>query len=224
MSEPYSGSQSAQGEGIAQAYGPGATASVEYHHHHYPAAQPASFQWPRPWDFTGYIAEKRSAFIGRDWLFDAVRGWYEDDHGAQALLVCADFGVGKSAFMAELTHNVHGLQVAAHHFCHHDTIETFNPATFVRSVAAQLAASLPEYRSAVEADPDARHWLDDVQLDPASAFERAVIGPLNAITPPAAPQVLLVDAVDEALDFETTAGSSRPITIVRLLAARARQQ
>ncbi|MGF6408361.1 WD40 repeat domain-containing protein [Paraburkholderia sp. MM5482-R1] len=222
MSDPGNGWQSAQGEGIAQAYGPGASASVEVHHHHYPASPPESFQWPRPWDFSGYISEKRHGFVGRDWLFDEVREWYEDS-GAQAMLICADFGVGKSAFMAELASGAHGLQIAASHFCHHDTIETLNPATFVRSVAAQLSASLPEYRSAVEADPDARRWLDDVQLDPASAFERAVIGPLKAINPPAAPQLLLVDALDEALDFETAAGSSRPTTIVRLLAARARR-
>lgn len=147
MSEPYSGSQSAQGGGIAQAYGPGAKTSVEYHHHHYPAAPPASWNWPRPWDFTGYLAEKRHGFTGRDWLFDEVRGWCDDPDGAQALLICADFGVGKSAIMAELTSDPHGLHIAAHHFCHHDTFETLNPATFVRSVAAQLAASLPEYKA-----------------------------------------------------------------------------
>ncbi|MFP3558866.1 hypothetical protein SB861_50710 [Paraburkholderia sp. SIMBA_049] len=222
MTDPANGWQSAQGDGIAQAYGAGASASVEVHHH-YPAAPPASWTWPRPWDFSGYLAEKRSGFTGRNWLFDEVGAWYENGDGAQALLVCADFGVGKSAFTAELTHNVHGLRIVAYHFCHHDTIETLNPATFVRSVAAQLAASLPEYRLAVDADPDARRWLDDVQLDPASAFERAVIGPLNAIAPPAATQVLLVDALDEALDFGITVGSSRATTIVRLLAARARR-
>src|SRR6202012_513033 len=109
--------------------------------------------------------------------------WYEDGAGAQALLICADYGVGKSAFMAELTHNAPGLRIAAWDFCDHYVPETLNPAEFVRSVAAQLADSLPQYRSAVDANPDACRWLDDVHLDPASAFERAVVGPLNAITP-----------------------------------------
>ncbi|AUT66447.1 DUF4062 domain-containing protein [Paraburkholderia terrae] len=186
-------------------------------------AKAQSWNWPRPWDFSGYIADRRRGFVGRGWLFDEVRGWYNDSDGAQALMICADFGVGKSAFMSELTFDAHGLQIAAHHFCHHDTIETLNPATFVRSVAAQLAASLPEYKSVVEGDPDACRWLEEVQLDPGSAFERAVIGPVNAIKPPGAHQVLLVDGLDEALDFETTAGSGRPTTIVRLLAARARR-
>jgi len=187
------------------------------------AVQAPAWNWPRPWDFSGYLADTREGFVGRDWLFDEVRGWYEDSDGAQALVICADFGVGKSAFMAELTFDAHGLQIAAHHFCHYDTFDTLNPATFVSNVAAQLAASLPEYKSAVEVDPDARRWLEDVQLDPASAFERAVIGPLNAIKPPGAPLVLLVDGLDEALDFETTASSGRPTTIVRLLAARAKR-
>ena len=182
-----------------------------------------SFGWPLPWDFSGYIREKRQDYIGRAWLFKELREWYEDENGAQALLLCADFGVGKSAFMAELTSDPHGLQIAAHHFCHHDTFETLNPATFVRSVAAQLAVSLPEYRAAVEGDPDARRWLDDVQGDPASAFERAVIGPLSALDPAGASRILLVDALDEALDFEAAAGTGRAITIVRLLAARARR-
>jgi WD40 repeat protein len=219
------GPQYAHGKSIAQASGPGTSVSVEdheRHHHHYPAAPPVSWNWPRPWDFSGYLAEKRAGFTGRDWLFDEVRAWYEDNNGARALLVCADFGVGKSAFMAELASDPHGLQIAAYHFCHHDTIETLNPGTFVRSVAAQLADSLPDYRSAVDADPDARRWLDDVQLDPASAFERAVVGPLNTICAPGAPQILLVDAVDEALVFETAAGCSRPTTLVRLLAGQAK--
>jgi len=183
-----------------------------------------NWNWPRPWNFSGYLAEKRSGFTGRDWLFDEVSGWYKDAAGAQALMICADFGVGKSAFMAELTHDAHGMQIAACHFCNHYVNATLSPATFVCSVAAQFADSLPEYRSAVEADPDARRWLDDaqLQLDPASAFERAVVGPLNAIEPPGAPRILLVDALDEALDFKTTASTSHPTTIVRLLAAQAK--
>jgi len=184
-------------------------------------AAAAKWNWPRPWDFSGYLVDKRRGFVGRKWLFDEVRAWHLDAEGMQALLICADFGVGKSAFMAELASAAHGVPVAARHFCHHDTIETLNPATFVRSVAAQLAATLPEYRAAVEGDPEARRWLDEAQLDPASAFERAVVAPLNAIDGRRAPVVLLVDALDEALDFEVTAGSGRGITIVRLLAARA---
>jgi WD40 repeat protein len=186
------------------------------------SAQASSWNWPRQWDFSGYVAEKRHGFTGRPWLFSEVREWYKDAKGAQALLVCADFGVGKSAFMAELTFEPRGLQIAAYHFCVHYLNATLDPAEFVRSIAAQLGDTLPAYRFAVDADTDACRWLDDAQRDPASAFERAVIRPLNAISSPAAPQVLLIDGLDEALDFELTSGSSSPTTIVRLLAAQAR--
>jgi WD40 repeat protein len=182
------------------------------------------WNWPRPWDFGPYLTNKRRGFVGREWLFDMVRAWQSETDGPQALLLCADYGFGKSALMAELEAGRYGVLIAAHHFCHRDTIETLNPATFVRSVAAQLAATLPAYGAAVEADPEAMRWLDDAPRDPASAFERAVVAPLNAIDAPAAPVLLLVDALDEALEFEATAGgvSSAP-TIVRLLSARAQR-
>lgn len=176
--------------------------------------------WPMPWDFSGYLDEKRRGFVGRAWLFDIVRTWYDGRNGPQAMLVYADFGIGKSAFMAELAAGAAGIPIAAHHFCHHDTIETLNPTTFVRSVAAQLAASLADYRAAVEADSEAMRWLSDATLDPASAFERAVVAPLTTIRAPIVPQILLVDALDEAVEFEAMPGSHRATTIVRLLAAR----
>ncbi len=182
-----------------------------------------SWNWPRPWNFSGYVKEKRRGFVGRKWLFEEVRDWYGNTDGPQALLICADFGVGKSAFMAELASSSHGVPIGAHHFCHHDTTETLNPATFVRSVAAQLAHVLSDYKAAVENDPEARDWLDRAQGDPASAFERAVVSPLNAINAPAALLVLLVDALDESLDWEQSAGSVRVTTIVRLLAGRVKR-
>src|SRR5581483_8034759 len=190
--------------------GAGRTESVE------PAP---SWNWPRPWDFSPYMANKRRDFVGREWLFDLVRTWHAEPNSPQALLLCADFGVGKSAFMAKLVADA-SVPIIGHHFCHHDTIETLNPMTFVRSVAAQLAAALPDYRAAVEADPEAKRWLDDATRDPASAFERAVVAPLNTIPAPAAPQVLLIDALDEALDFEASTGGNRATNIVRLLAPR----
>ncbi|AQH05296.1 hypothetical protein A9R05_40400 (plasmid) [Burkholderia sp. KK1] len=223
MTEPAGERTTIKGDLNAVA-GSGGSASVTVHGdvtiHKGPPEK--TFSWPQPYGFSHYISERRHGFIGRKWLFNKTRKWYADDDGAQALLVCADFGVGKSAFMAELAADAHGLQIAAYHFCRHYVPATLNPATFVRSVAAQLAASLPAYRTAVESDPDARRWLDNAQLDAASAFDCAILGPLHAISPPGGPRVLLVDALDEALDFERS-GSGRPDTIVGLLAGHARQ-
>jgi hypothetical protein len=185
-----------------------------------PAAQ--GWTWPRPWDFSGYLREKRQGFIGRRWLFDAVRAWHGNPAASQALLIVADFGVGKSAFMAELTATgtaEQGLPIAAHHFCDHNTAATLEAATFVRSVAAQLAGALPAYQAAVETDPEARRWLEEAQQDPASAFSQAVIGKLNGVAAPAAPLLLLVDGLDETISGPSSHASGNGSSIVALLAS-----
>ena len=185
--------------------GPGATAWI----------------WPHPWDFSGYIHEKRKDFSGRQWLFDQVGAWYRDPHGSQALLIEADFGVGKSAFMAELSatgSSQRQLPVAAHHFCDHNTNATLEAGTFVASVAAQLSKALPDYRAAVEADPEAQRRLSEASLDPAAAFSQAVIAPLHRIEASQNTLLLLVDGLDETLastaDSET---SDKGDSIVELL-------
>ena len=187
-----------------------------------PPTTASSWTWPGAWDFSGYLREKRQGFIGRRWLFDAVRAWHGNPEASQALLIVADFGVGKSAFMAELTATgtaEQGLPIAAHHFCDHNTAATLEAATFVRSVAAQLAGALPAYQAAVEADPEARRWLEEAQTDPASAFNQAVIGKLQGIAAPAAPWLLLVDGLDETLAVPSSSAGGNGSSIVALLAS-----
>jgi WD40 repeat protein len=187
-----------------------------------PPPTTTGWSWPRSWDFSGYLREKRQGFIGRRWLFDAVRAWHGNPKASQALLIVADFGVGKSAFMAELAATgtaEQGLPIAAHHFCDHNTAATLEAATFVRSVAAQLAGVLPTYQAAVEADPEARRWLEEAQTDPASSFNQAVIGKLQGIAAPAAPWLLLVDGLDETLADPSSSAGGNGSSIVALLAS-----
>jgi len=187
-----------------------------------PPTTASSWTWPGAWDLSGYLREKRQGFIGRRWLFDAVRAWHGNPKASQALLIVADFGVGKSAFMAELTATgtaEQGLPIAAHHFCDHNTAATLEAATFVRSVAAQLAGAMPAYQAAVEADPEARRWLEEAQTDPASAFSQAVIGKLQGIAAPAAPWLLLVDGLDETLADPSSSAGGNGSSIVALLAS-----
>ena len=185
-----------------------------------PAAGPM-WTWPRAWDFSGYINEKRRAFVGREWLFEKVETWIKSD-GTQALLMLADYGVGKSAFLAELVHRNPGNGVVAHHFCHHDTAETLNPATFVRSLAAQLARTFADYKAHVENDAAVREWLDKADTDSGSAFERAIIGPLARMPVPAAGATcIIIDALDESLEFDPGEGRKRSSHIIGLLASRA---
>ena len=184
------------------------------------------WSWPKAWDFTTYCAEKREGFVGREWIFEEVRAWANDPHSEQALLISADYGVGKSAFLAQLIETgAAGIPIAAEHFCTTEQADTLTAELFVRSLAAQLAESLPAYRKKLEADvaTELRRWLDESNKDPARALEQAVLAPLAALDPAPEPQLLVVDALDEAQDPVTTAVPGSSHTIVALLARYAKR-
>jgi hypothetical protein len=76
----------------------------------------------------------------------------------RAQLIEAEYRVGKSAFLSELVDTqAAGVPVVAQHFCQFDAIATLAPGRFVSSIAAQLAAALPAYRAAIEAEEAAGH-------------------------------------------------------------------
>ena len=190
-----------------------------------PAVAPGStYRWPSAWDFSAYMADKREVFEGRDWLFKLIADWQGAQH-PRALLIRADFGVGKSAVMAELVHRNPGGALAAWHFCQHDTQETLQPGAFVRSLAAQFAATLPGYRELIEADSALQECLDCALTDPGSALEGAVLAPLSRLPAPATQRLMIIDALDESLELQNARASSiatgSALTVVSLLAAKA---
>lgn len=184
------------------------------------------WSWPKAWDFRSYREEKRKGFVGRSWLFEDVRAWAlnPDPQAPQALLIAADYGVGKSAFLAELlATEAAGLPVAAHHFCTSEQEATLTPALFVRNLAVQLANALPAYRQALEAEEanEPRQWLDEAAQDPSRAFDQAILAPLLSIEPPPTAVLWVVDALDEAQEVRAGGTPGGQLTIVQLLARNA---
>ena len=154
-----------------------------------------------PFDFAAFLHTKREGFTGRQWLLDAIDVWRQSAHQQTALLIKGDPGTGKSAIVAELVHLNPGGQVLAFHCCQWDTAQTLEPWRFVRSIAAMIAGKLEDY-AALLADPNLREILSEASCrsDPASAFERGVLTPLQRLhAPEGGPRYLLVDALDEAL-------------------------
>ena len=189
----------------------------------------ADWRWPAPLDSAPHRAEKREGFVGREWLFAEVRAWARGGP-EHALLITADFGVGKSAFLAELVDGSQeghgpGIPIAAHHFCDHASDATLAPGEFVTSVATQLAHALPAYGAALEADDAerSRARLNEANRDPSSAWDQAVVAPLARIPPPAGPVLLVVDALDEALEHRPDANGEPAMTIIDLLARHTRR-
>ena len=193
-------------------------------------ARSLRWSWPQPLDFGPYRSFRREGFEGRSWLFEEVRTWAMADGAAagppRAQLIEAEYGVGKSAFLAELVDTqAAGVPVVAQHFCQFDAIATLAPGRFVSSIAAQLAAALPAYRAAIEAEEAAglRQLLEAPDNDPIGAFDQAVLAPLEAIPPPDGPLLLVVDALDEALEHRPSNDKTARVTIVSLLGQRAQR-
>ena len=196
----------------------------------------SDWSWPKTIDDSHYRFEKRQGFVGRDKLRKGLQAWARQEHGKKGLVIVADYGVGKTAFLAEVIDTAAaGRPVVAHHFCRADIRETLQPGAFVRSLASQLAQALPAYRALIEAD-DAKELRD--KLDQATeqsgdsaekaydkavyAFDQAVLAPLRRIVTPAEPLLLVVDALDEVQDPRALSGANgTPPTIVSLLARHA---
>ena len=168
---------------------------------------------PEPLDFTLFLEAKRKNFTGRQWLFKRIEDWRAN--GSQpALLITGKPGVGKSAIVGALVHENPGDGILAFHCCRADTPATLEPANFVTSIAAMLAARLDDYAEMLE-DPQIVKALENVRKDPANAFETTILGPLKKLREPEeGRRFLLVDALDEALTL------ARGPTIVEMLSTR----
>jgi WD40 repeat protein/tRNA A-37 threonylcarbamoyl transferase component Bud32 len=151
-----------------------------------------------PWDFTPFLVEKIKGFTGREWLFQEIDEWRARGSSA-VLLIAGQTGVGKSAIVSALVHRNPGGQVLGYHCCRADTPATLEPAVFVRSLAAMLAARLEDY-AAMLGGSFIADTLRRSDTDPISAFEAAILGPLHKIMAPEGDRCyLLIDSLDEAL-------------------------
>jgi WD40 repeat protein len=187
----------------------------------YSAMPVPQFRWRRPWDFGPLLRSKLHGFKGREWLFHIFERWLLEGND-RALLMQADYGVGKSAFTAALIRRNPHDAIVAHHFCQGGTNETLNPAQFVWGIASQLASAIPAYAESINLDQDLQQALDRAHEDAASAFERAVLGPLGRLEAPAdGYKCIVIDALDESLEFDNFQGEQKTHHIVELLASRA---
>ncbi len=163
------------------------------------------------------LHEKRQDFVGRQWLFDEIDASRAGSRRERALLIIGDPGIGKSAFVAEMTHRNPGGKVPAYHIGRADDPETLRPSTFVISLAGMIAGRLPPFADLLEA-PQFQELFDpkNVSSRPAHVFDEGLIAGLHHFPAPSdGGRYLLVDALDEAL----TLGAGE-LNIVTLLSPR----
>jgi tetratricopeptide (TPR) repeat protein len=144
----------------------------------------------------GTLVERE--FVGRDWLFKDIEAWRHDKSERTFWLV-AEPGMGKSAIAARLAHTTARYTVA-YHFCRFDEPDTRSPETFVRTLAFQLAARLPGYRTMLlYAARYPSKPLAEIQAD--DLFTLLLTNPLRYSIDGGQSEdrlLVLVDALDEA--------------------------
>jgi len=170
-----------------------------------------------PQSFDAEIAQLMTRFLpdSRRWLFEEVDAWLALPPGApdaRAFLLYGGPGIGKSTFSATLLQRRGGDAVAAHHFCKFSDERRRAAIPALRSIAFQLARSLPELRPDYAAlTADAVDALTDVR----EAFKMLLALPLAAAAARGAlpaSVVVLVDALDEAEDAR---GDNALLRVVR---------
>jgi len=147
-------------------------------------------------------------FVGRDWLMNEVDAWLNGDR--KCLLIEAEPGSGKTAFVAELLRRNPGDRILAYHFCNSRREDTINPRRFVRSLAAMLCGTVPAYRTLLRGSEDIIRSLKS-EGQPAAMLWDGILYPLRGFAPQFV-RYIVVDALDE------TTGTGATMSIPQLLA------
>lgn len=145
----------------------------------------------RPLDNDVYSEHFAKNFYGRKKLYDYYDTWLLSDQ--RILWLIGDAGIGKTAFIANLT-TVRG-DVQAVHFCRFNDNERANPKRAIMSIAYYLATQIKEYRQRLLELQDLDNLIDK---NSERLFEYLITEPMSLISYKGDTVVVVIDALDEA--------------------------
>jgi len=146
-----------------------------------------------PINFQRDINKHIKGFTGREWIYDEVDQWLEDN-SSRVLWITADAGYGKSAIAAYLAYQ-HKAAVGVH-FCQYYSGKTKDPVSVIRSFAYQLSTQLPEYLELLK-EIDFHKELESMDIH--DLFIKILQEPLSKISSDTN-LFFIIDALDEADD------------------------
>jgi hypothetical protein len=148
-------------------------------------------------------------FVGRNWLMERLEAWLVGGKG-RCFLIEAEPGAGKTALVAELIRRNPGDRILAYHFCSSKDKDTTKSRRFVRSLAAMLCGTVPEYRERLRSSEDLVHALTN-DNEAERMLWQGVLQPLRGLGMGGA-RCIVVDALDEAVNEP-----NREISVPQLL-------
>ena len=130
----------------------------------------------------------------------------------KGILVTADMGYGKSAFISHLFCAHEGdigysmkEKIIAYHLCKFDVLSTKNPALFIRRLVGMIANEIPEFGSAVSMQPNTSIIFDKhlCEHDPNGCFDQGFLFPIRSTkTRHDEQRLIVIDALDECSENE----------------------
>jgi hypothetical protein len=169
-------------------------------------------------DFRSDITRLTEDFTGRDWLFEKIDNWLHNTN-QRFFILTGEPGSGKSAIAARLT-QVRPDNILAYHFCIAGRNNTVVPGSVLRSLAAQLADTLPDYGLALANTINPAQLRIEVNInvktmtggqitgvvienlkptDPETEIDILIRAPLTTMPSPDKPCFILIDSLDEAV-------------------------
>jgi len=166
------------------------------------------------------IERLTEGFIGREWIFEEIDRWLQQDD-QRFFILTGEPGIGKSAIAAQLTQI--RQDIAAYHFCIARRSGTIEPNNVLLSLAAQLVEYFPDYaetlaniikplKLSVNVEITIQNIKDSTvrgvvinnlhTQNPQEALNIILRQALAALpTPPEQPTLILIDSLDEAVTF-----------------------
>lgn len=182
-------------------------------------------------DFKDDIKRLTIDFTGREWLMEEVDSWLSQTE-ERFFVLTGEPGSGKSAFTARLIQK--RKDIAAYNFCMAGRNDTIVPNTVLRSLGAQLGRTIPDYSKAlvntikpekislnvrISVDKMTEGEIAGVIIghlhasEPKEVMEIILRAPLSILSSPANPYIILIDSLDEAVNY------NRDVNLVTLLSS-----
>lgn len=174
----------------------------------------------QPDQYWDEIANRLDGFVGREWIVEDIARKLKDPDGPRMLWLNGGPGIGKTSIAARLAHDLE-LPAAGVYFCRFDRAQTHSAHNVIRTLAYQMACTVPAYRQmlvrqlhlGIDSNSEKIHSLKNEinKLTVYQLFKKLLVDPTYI---GGEPHLLIIDGLDEI----TTDGGDNEIA--KLLAGQ----
>jgi tetratricopeptide (TPR) repeat protein len=161
-----------------------------------PASRDSFRATVKPLSFEAEKSKHLARFTGREWVEAKLDEWIARRRDSRVFCLLGGPGIGKSAIACHWCYS--RKDVIAFHYCVHGHTERTDPKRIFLSLAAQIAAKLPEFNRRLSA-LSVTEVKEIAAGDAQGVFENFLLKPLTGgFPPPDRVRLVVIDGLDEA--------------------------